>query len=172
MHRRHPALRLLVAPAAVLAVVAGAAITGAMQAEAAAPPTPGGNRDAYSTIQAESANQLQGTSSTGSAVGPAGNGDYLRFDGVSFGSTPARQFKAQAASGAAGGVSGLVEVRVDSPTGPVLGSFAIANTGGWTTFRNIPANMSAVTGTHTVYVTTTSGQPADFVSLDWITFAH
>ncbi|GAA4263075.1 hypothetical protein GCM10022255_104330 [Dactylosporangium darangshiense] len=69
-------------------------------------------------------------------------------------------------------MSGLVEVRIDSPTGPVLGSFAIANTGGWTTFRNVLANMSAVTGTHTVYVTLTSGQPADFVSLDWITFAH
>jgi hypothetical protein len=129
-------------------------------------------RDAYSTIQAESANQVQGTTVAGTYVGPGGNGDYLRFDGVNFGPTPATQFKAQAGCGAAGGVSGLVEVRVDSPTGPVLGSFAIADTGGWTTFRNIPANMSAVTGTHTVYVTLTSGQPADFVTIDWITFGH
>jgi hypothetical protein len=138
-------------------------------------PTPtggGGNRDAYGTIQAESANQLQGVANAGTYVGPGGNGDFLRFDGVNFGSTPATQFYAQAASGAAGGVSGLVEVRLDSPTAAPLGSFAIANTGGWQSWRLVPANISAVTGTHTVYVTLTSGQPADYVNLDWISFGH
>src|SRR5206468_9763824 len=118
--------------------------------------TGGGNRDAYGTIQAESANQLQGLTNAGTFVGPGGNGDYLRFDGVNFGSTPATQFKAQAASGAAGGVSGLVEVRLDSPSAAPLGSFAIANTGGWQSWRLVPANISAVTGTHTVHITLTS----------------
>src|SRR5947208_2604229 len=47
-------------------------------------PPPGG-RDAYGTIQAESANQLQGLPNAGSFVGPGGNGDFLRFDGVNFG---------------------------------------------------------------------------------------
>jgi len=134
-------------------------------------PPPGG-RDAYGTIQAESANQLSGLSNAGSFVGPGGNGDFLRFDGVNFGSTPATQFKAQAASGAAGGVSGLVEVRLDSPGAAPIGSFAIANTGGWQAWQVVPANISAVTGTHTVYVTLTSGQPADYVNLDWISFGH
>ena len=133
---------------------------------------PPGNRDAYGTIQAESANQLTGLANGGTFVGPGGNGDVLRFDGVDFGTTAATQFKAQAASGAAGGVSGLVEVRLDSPTANPIGSFAIANTGGWSTFKTVPANISAVTGTHTVYITLTSGQPADYVNIDWITFGH
>jgi len=132
----------------------------------------GGNRDAYGTIQAESANQIQGLTNAGTFVGPGGNGDYLRFDGVNFGTTPATQFKAQAASGAGGGVSGLVEVRLDSPSANPIGSFAIANTGGWSSYRTVPANISGVTGSHTVYVTLTSGQPADYVNLDWITFTH
>jgi hypothetical protein len=69
-------------------------------------------------------------------------------------------------------VSGLVEVRLDSPTAAPIGSFAIANTGGWTAWKTVPANISGTTGTHTVYITCTSGQPADYVNVDWITFTH
>ena len=69
-------------------------------------------------------------------------------------------------------MSGLVEVRLDSVTNAPIGSFAIANTGGWQTWRTVPANISAVTGTHTVFLTFTSGQPADFVNVNWFTFGH
>src|SRR5262245_10117366 len=89
------------------------------------PPTGGGggSRDAYSTIQAESFNAQSGTQTEtttdtggGQNVGFIANGDWLQFNGVNFGSTPARQFNGRVASGAAGGVSGLVEVRLDSRT--------------------------------------------------------
>lgn len=76
------------------------------------------------------------------------------------------------ASGAAGGVSGLVEVRLDSPTGPVLGSFAIANTGGWQTWRTVPTGVNGITGTRNVYITFTSGASADFVNVNWVQFGH
>ena len=140
---------------------------------------PPGNRDAYGTIQAESADQQTGliteaTSDSGGGqnLGSAANGDWALYRGVNFGSTAARQFIARAASGAAGGVSGLVEVRLGSPTSTPVGSFAIANTGGWQSWRTVPANISAVTGVHDVYLTFTSGQPADFVNLNWFTFGH
>jgi hypothetical protein len=74
------------------------------------------------------------------------------------------------ASGAAGGVSGLINVRLDSVTGPSIGSFAVANTGGWQSWRTVPANISRVTGTHNVFLTFDSGQPAPFVSLHWFDF--
>ncbi|NUT97164.1 MAG: carbohydrate-binding protein, partial [Saccharothrix sp.] len=106
----------------------------------------------------------------GQDVGQLKNGDRLRFSGVRFGSGTATQFIARAASGAAGGVSGLVEVRLDSPTATPIGSFAIANTGGWQSWRTVPANISGVTGTHDVYVTFTSGQPSAYVSVNWIKF--
>ena len=61
---------------------------------------------------------------------------------------------------------------VDSPSANPIGSFAIANTGGWSSYHLVPANISGVTGAHTVYMTLTSGQPADYVDLDWITFTH
>ena len=84
----------------------------------------------------------------------------------------ATQFSGRVASGAAGGVSGLVEVRLDSRSNAPIGSFAVANTGGWQSWRTVPANISGVTGTHTVFVTFTSGQPADYVNLNWFNFGH
>lgn len=138
-------------------------------------PPPGGGVSAYSTIQAEAFNAQNGVlvescSEGGQNIGALRNGDWVRFDNVDFGSTPARDFVARVASGAAGGVSGLVEVRLGSQTGPVIGSFALANTGGWQSWRSVPGNVSSVTGRQTVYLTFTSGQPNDFVNVNWFTF--
>ncbi|MGZ0146275.1 glycoside hydrolase family 16 protein [Kribbella sp. WER1] len=141
--------------------------------------TPPPSASAYSTLQAESYGQQSGvgvetTTDTGGGQNlmQVGNGDWALYRGIDFGSTPATQFVARVASGAAAGVSGLVEVRLDSRSNPPIGSFAIANTGGWQSWRTVPANISAVTGTHDVYLTFTSGQPADFVNLNWFTFGH
>jgi hypothetical protein len=139
---------------------------------------PGGSGfDAYSQMQAESATSRTGgtveaTSDTGGGqdVGRIANGGSLRFSGVRFGTGTATQFTARVASGAGGGVSGLVQARLDSPTGRLLGDFAVGNTGGWQSWRTIPANMSAVTGTHDIYITFTSGQPAPYVSVNWVRF--
>ena len=91
---------------------------------------------------------------------------------MNFGASAAHQFSARVASGAGGGISGLVEVRLDNVNNAPIGSFAIANTGGWQSWRTVPANISAVTGTHTVFLRFTSGQPADFVNVNWFTFGH
>ncbi|BCJ42700.1 endo-1,3-beta-glucanase [Actinoplanes ianthinogenes] len=138
------------------------------------PPT-GGTRDAYGQIQAESYNaaggvQVETCSEGGQDVAYVANGDWLQFDNVNFGTGGVRDFVARVASGAGGGVSGLVEVRVDSRSNAPIGSFAVASTGGWQAWTSIPGNVSNVSGTHTVYLTFTSGQPADFVNVNWIQF--
>ncbi|MFD8272059.1 glycoside hydrolase family 16 protein [Streptomyces flaveolus] len=142
-------------------------------------PPPAGGRDAYGTIQAESYDAQSGTMTEGTSdsgggqnLGALANGDWVQYKGVNFGSNPATQFTARVASGAASGVSGLVEVRLDSRGSAPVGSFAVGNTGGWQSWRTIPANIGAVTGTHDVYLTFTSGQPADFVNLNWFGFGH
>ncbi len=128
-------------------------------------------------IQAETFTDQSGigtepTSDTGGGqdVGWIGNGDWLRYDRVDFGTTPATQFLARVASGAADGVSGLVEVHLDSRSNPAIGSFAIANTGSWQTWRTVPANLAATTGVHTVYLDFVSGASADFVNVNWFQF--
>ncbi|MGY0071066.1 glycoside hydrolase family 16 protein [Streptomyces sp. QTS137] len=142
-------------------------------------PPPSGNRDAYGTIQAESFDGQSGTmtettsdSGGGQNVGALANGDWLQFKGVNFGSSAARQFSARVASGAPAGVSGLVEVRLDSRGNAPVGSFSVGNTGGWQSWRTVPANIGSVTGTHDVYLTFTSGQPQDFVNVNWFTFGR
>jgi hypothetical protein len=152
----------------------GGATTPPTTAPTTTPPT-GTARDAYSQIQAESFDAQSGTttetcSEGGQDVGYIANGDWLQFNNVNFGTGGVKDFLARVASGAGSGVSGLVEVRIDSRSNAPIGSFALAGTGGWQTWTSIPGNVSNVSGTHTVYLTFTSGQPADFVNVNWIQF--
>jgi hypothetical protein len=132
-------------------------------------------RDAYGQIQAESYDAASAViketaSEGGQNVGAIGNGDWLQFNNVDFGTGGVRDFVGRVSSGAGGGVSGLVEVRIDSRSNAPIGSFALANTGGWQSWRSVPANIANVSGRHTVYLTFTSGQPADFVNVNWLQF--
>ncbi len=141
-------------------------------------PTGTGGSGATSTIQAEaysgqSGSTTETTTDTGGGqdVTSLSNGDWLQYNAVNFGSSGLGQFKARVASGATGGASGLVEVHLDSRTGPSIGSFAVGNTGGWQSWTTVPANITRTTGVHTLYLVFTSGQPAAYVSLNWFTFA-
>lgn len=141
------------------------------------PPPAGGGVSAFSQIDATTASATHNTTVETSAdtgggtdFGQLANGAWAEYPNVDFGTTGATQFVGRVASGAAAGVSGLVNVRLDSVTAPSVGSFAIANTGGWQSWRTVPANITRVTGTHTVFLTFDSGQPSPFVSLHWFDF--
>jgi beta-glucanase (GH16 family) len=138
------------------------------------PPT-GGGRNAFATIEAESydaagAVTKEACSEGGQDVGYISNGDWMQYNNVNFGTGGVRDFQARVASGAGSGVSGLVEVRVDSRSNAPIGSFALGNTGGWQSWRSVAGNASNVSGTHTVFLTFTSGQPNDFVNVNWFQF--
>jgi len=139
---------------------------------------------ATSDISADCYSSSQGTIDVTSATGdsdPSGvdgnqaaqlsNGDYLEYTGVNFG-TGSTQFDARVASGAGTGVSGAVEVVLDNPSNAPVATFDVANTGGWTSWETIPANMSDVTGTHNVYLEFDSGATGDppYVSLHYFNF--
>jgi hypothetical protein len=138
----------------------------------------GGGVSATSTIQAESFSAQSGTQTEtttdtggGQDVGYIANGDWLQYNNVNFGTAGLHTFSARVASGAAAGVSGTVEVHLDSLSNPSIGSFSIGNTGGWQTWKTTPANISTTTGTHTVFLKFVSGQSADFVNVNWFTFS-
>jgi hypothetical protein len=139
------------------------------------PPTGGSSRDAYSQIQAESYDSSAGVvpetcSEGGQDIGSLANGDWAQYNNVDFGTGGVKDFVARVASGAGAGISGLVEVRIDSRSNAPIGNFALGSTGGWQTWTSIPGNVSAVSGKHTVYLTFTSGQPNDFVNVNWFQF--
>ncbi|KAI9770883.1 MAG: hypothetical protein M1839_003003 [Geoglossum umbratile] len=132
---------------------------------------------ATSTIQAESFTSSQGIDTEpcsdlggGRNVGWIAGGDWLRFDRVDFG-TGMTQFKARVASGAPEGVSGLVKLVLDDLAAAPAASFAVGNTGGWQSWKTVPANMSMVAGLHNVFLAFESGQPNDFVNVNWFTFS-
>jgi hypothetical protein len=156
------------------------------------PPTttpPGGTQcttTATSNISADCFSSSQGSAPVSAAgdTNPTGvdanqvaqlsSGTWLEYPGVNFG-TGSSQFDARAASGAAGGVSGLVNVVLDNPSNTPIGTFAIGNTGGWTSWRTIPANITTTTGTHNVYLEFQSGAGGNppYVSLHYFSFpAH
>ncbi|AUG80548.1 Sugar hydrolase [Kitasatospora sp. MMS16-BH015] len=139
--------------------------------------TGGGGTSARSTIQAASFTAQSGTATEtctdtggGLDVGWISAGDWLRYAAVDFGAGSPGQFQARLASGAPAGVSGAVEVRLDSVTGPKIAEVDLANTGGWQAWRTIPANVTAsATGVHDLYLVF-AGSSTDFVNVHWFTF--
>jgi len=140
------------------------------------PPLTGSNAKQTRVIQAENYSAQLGTATEPSSaaggtkdVTKIGNGDWLRYDRVDFGTRAKRSLVARVASGAAG-TSILVEVRLDSLTGPVIGSFGAGNTGGWHSWQIVPANLNPTTGVHQVFLTFHSGSTGDLLNLDKFTF--
>jgi beta-glucosidase len=134
-------------------------------------------RDAYSRIESESFTSQSGvqtetTTDTGGGldVGFIAPGDSITYTNIDFGSTAARQVITRRASGAS--VTGTVQYRLDSATGPVIASVAISNTGGWQTWGSVTTTLSSsVTGVHSVVITFT-GSGGEFVNLNWFQFGH
>ena len=132
--------------------------------------------DCYSssqgTVSASTTSDSDPSGVDGNQVAQLTNGDYLEYSNVNFGSTGSTQFDARVASGAGTGVSGLVEVVLDNPSNTPVGSFAVGNTGGWSSWETIPANISTVTGTHNVYLKFVSGATGNppYVSLHYFNF--
>ncbi|RAG82489.1 hypothetical protein DN069_27305 [Streptacidiphilus pinicola] len=134
---------------------------------------------AYSTIQAASYSAQSGTGTESCAdtgggldVGWISSGDWLKYGRVDFGSASPVQVLARLASGAAAGVSGAVQFRLDSTTGPLLAAIDIANTGGWQSWETVPMNLGGTaTGVHDLFVTFSSGSTSDFVNVHWFSFS-
>lgn len=139
---------------------------------------PTGGSPATATIQAEAYSGQSGTlteacSDTGAGqdVGSVSGGDWLQYNSVDFGTSGLHTFNARVASGAAAGVSGTVEIHLDNLNNPAIGSFSIGNTGGWQTWKTVPAAISTTTGTHTVYLRFSTGSGQDFTNLNWFNFS-
>ncbi|MEV4756478.1 ThuA domain-containing protein [Micromonospora sp. NPDC049559] len=117
------------------------------------PPTGG-----ETTVQAESFSSTGGVqvvgktgANGGSTIGYIDNGDWAGYTGLDL--TGATSLRARVVSGGAGGT---LQLRTGSTTGPVLGSVAVPNTGGWESYANVSTTLSGVpSGTQNVYLTFT-----------------
>jgi hypothetical protein len=126
--------------------------------------------DAFSLIEAESYSSMSGvtneaSSEGGQNVGYIHDGDYIAFNNVNFGSGAAG-FQARAASNTAGG---SIELRLDSPTGALIGTCAIAGTGGWQTYVTQSCTVSGASGTRNLYLKFT-GPSGYLFNINWFKF--
>jgi type 1 glutamine amidotransferase len=110
------------------------------------------------TVQAESFTGAGGVQAfmkdgahNGQTLGYIDPGDWASYGGVDL--TGATSLTARVVSG---GPGGTIQVRTGSATGTVLGSVAVPNTGGWSTYADVTGNLSNVpTGSQTLFLTFT-----------------
>ncbi|MFF3403631.1 ThuA domain-containing protein [Streptomyces sp. NPDC002659] len=127
---------------------------------------------APATVQAEAYSSADGVSPFtkagahgGQTLGHIEAGDWARYDGLAV--NGATGFSARVVSG---GPGGTLQVRTGSPTGPILGSVAVPNTGDWSTFQDVSTNLSDVpAGTADVYLTF-AGSGGGLFDVDDFTF--
>ena len=94
------------------------------------------------------------------------NGDYIKVKGVDFG-TGATSFEARVASATNGG---NIELRLDSPTGTLIGTCAVDGTGGWQAWTTKSCKVSGATGKHDLYLRFTGGSGYLF-NMNWWKFS-
>ncbi|MEV2239848.1 family 43 glycosylhydrolase [Micromonospora andamanensis] len=122
-------------------------------------------RQEAETIAWNSGIETERASSGSMNVWSIDNGDWIKVKGVAFG-TGASSFTARVASAAAGG---NIEVRLDSATGPLVGTCRVPGTGGWQTWIDTSCAVSGATGTRDLYLRFTGGS-GNLFNVDWWQF--
>ncbi|WP_139984516.1 ThuA domain-containing protein [Nocardioides litoris] len=84
-------------------------------------------------------------------------GDHVSYGPISLYQVPKLRFRVASA-----GAGGTIEARLDSPTGPLAGTVAVPNTGGWQTWQwaEMDVAESARTGSHELFLVFTNTNPA------------
>ncbi|HEY0892002.1 MAG TPA: discoidin domain-containing protein [Cellvibrio sp.] len=131
-------------------------------------------RDATAQIKATSYNSMSGiqteaTSDTGggSNIGWIDDGDWVAFNNVNFG-TGVNKVTARVATNTAGGT---IEMRLGGVSGSLIGTIAVANTGGWQNWVTKTANVSAM-GTQDLYLVFKGTAAGGLFNVNWLQFSN
>jgi subtilisin family serine protease len=108
-----------------------------------------------------------GVTSNAGYVGSLDQGDWVAYRGFDFGEGASTFTASVAAANGWGGKS--IQLRLDSPTGAVIGTLTVPSTGGWTTFRTVNVAISQVTHVHDLYFTFAGGDGTGNVA--WFKFS-
>jgi cytochrome c len=133
--------------------------------------------------QAENAQVKQGVEVTVSSDAGGGNalssvdaGDYVAFDPINLGAASAVTFRYSGGSaGTVGQPRAGVELRLDSPTGPLVTTATLAATSGSNAWASQTVPVSASSGGHALYLVfrqATGGPATGLVTLNWVEFTR
>ncbi len=127
-------------------------------------------RSAFNKIEAEDFDNQSGVenetcSEGGQDVGFIEDGDYVVYKNIDFGNG-AESFKARVASAGGGG---SIELRLDSLTGPLVGTCTVAGGSDWQTYGDVECQVTGASGNHDVYLKFKGGSGYLF-NINWWKF--
>ncbi len=114
-------------------------------------------------LEAEAA-EINGAKNLGSCVGAIDHGHHVKFAGVNL-----AEVAAVTARASSGNVGGKIEFRAGSPSGDLLGSVEVPNTGGWDKWIEPKMPLSAQTRSD-VYAVFINPGKGGLLNLDWVQF--
>jgi arabinoxylan arabinofuranohydrolase len=119
------------------------------------------------TMADQSGIKTEKRSEGGMAVTEISNGDWIRVRGVDFGSGVTSFTTRVAAAGC-----GSIQLRLDSATGPVIGSCMVQSTGGLQSWTDVSAEVDGriALGVHDLYFVFVDASKGNFLSMDWWQF--
>lgn len=107
----------------------------------------------------------QAGAESGKRIGDISNNDWLAYTPMSLSGITTVRYRLSSPSG-----GGTIELRAGSPTGTLLATTPVPNTGGWDNYQSTPAvNVTALAGTHTLYLVF-KGSSNNWFDLDSFTF--
>lgn len=125
--------------------------------------------DKHSGIDNARITPVEGDQPPGNQVGYINDGGWLKYTGVDFGKGKLKTMKALASSGVS--QEGILEIRIDSLTGPVLASIKIPNTGGWKKWKLVSAPITGkAEGIKDIYCLF-KGKGKNLYNLNWLRFS-
>ncbi|MYV51748.1 carbohydrate-binding protein, partial [Streptomyces sp. SID3212] len=121
--------------------------------------TTGTSGGSSQTVEGESFSSGQGVQAA--AHTPASGGNTLGYiengDWAGYASVPTAGTKTFSAKVSSAGAGGTITIRSGSATGAVLGTVAVANTGGWETFANVTTTLTGTGSSGALFLTFTGG---------------
>lgn len=135
-------------------------------------PAPIATLDPFRRVQAETiafSNGLKSAENTqvGVYITNIDNNDFIKVSNLDFGTGGTARFLARVASGGAGGV---VEIRLGSTTGTLLGSLQVAPTGGPLQWRTDSVAVTSVTGIRDLFLVFRGGNTGNLFNIDYWQF--
>lgn len=107
----------------------------------------------------------QAGAESGNRIGDVSNNDWIMFSPMSLQNITSVNYRISSPSGGA-----TIELRADSPTGQLLATATVQNTGGWDNYQNTATvPVSALSGTHNLYMVFKSSANNSF-DVDAFTF--
>lgn len=134
---------------------------------------PAGTIDPYHRVEAETMAWGYGLKngrldSRNLYVGNIDNGEYIIVRNVDFGASGPKKFQVCAASVKKGG---MIELRIGSPDGTLIGKIKIKETGSVNKYTLNTTNIKNINGVHDLYIVFNGNDPAgDLFRLDWWKF--